>query len=326
MTALYLTENDVASCMDDGDVLTVVRDTMIGLGKASPDVINGMKFGLDVPDGDGHMHVGGTTGYNGATRSAGLKWYSVADSNAARGLPRVPAYILVTDSRTGLLQGVVEGTALTSLRSAAMGVVGAMCCARRAPRTVAVLGGGQIGGAALRLLAREPQIETLRLIARSPDRARPLVDRAMAVPGRQCTIDLTDDTQAAVADADMVVTATSVEVDSDLVRAAWLKADAVVCSLGSRREVDHDLIRTAWMALDDRRGIAMRRPDFQPGGVAADKPAAFLCEVVAGVTPPAPDGGQVFLISSGMGAVDIALAGRALELARQRGLGMKLAG
>jgi hypothetical protein len=105
-------------------------------------------------------------------------------------MSRVPAVIFVTDSVTGALQGVIEGTALTSLRSAAMGAVAAMACMKPSARTVAVLGGGQIVGAALRPLAGDPQIETLWFIAGSPDRARSLLDRALSIAGRKCDISL----------------------------------------------------------------------------------------------------------------------------------------
>ncbi|MGY4353054.1 ornithine cyclodeaminase/alanine dehydrogenase-like protein (mu-crystallin family) [Bradyrhizobium sp. GM7.3] len=71
-------------------------------------------------------------------------------------------------------------------------------------------------------------------------------------------------------DADVVLTATGVSSDTDIVCAQWLKDGAIVCSVGSHREVDLELIAQSWNVADDADGLKMRRGDSvraSPAGI-----------------------------------------------------------
>jgi hypothetical protein len=64
MRPLFLSGADFAAYLTDRDVLLrVARETMAAIGVGSDTVINGLDFGLEVPDGAARLHVGGTTGY-----------------------------------------------------------------------------------------------------------------------------------------------------------------------------------------------------------------------------------------------------------------------
>ncbi|MGY4257825.1 ornithine cyclodeaminase/alanine dehydrogenase-like protein (mu-crystallin family) [Bradyrhizobium sp. USDA 4516] len=318
---LYLDADDVEDCLNDREILEIVEETMRGAGGSGAQ--NGPKagFGLDVEGG--RLHFGSVSGLSEPGGAAGVKWFTVADNNPSLGFPRVPAYILLTDAQTGLLKGVLDGTRLTPVRTAAMALVGVNACRAR-PQTVTIIGAGAIGFSLLRLLAQQARVERIRIVARQESAARDACAYVRRSVRSACVLEPCTNAEDAVHGADVVFTATAVPVDSDLVRAAWLKPDAVVCSLGSRREVDHDLIRTAWIALDDPDGVAMRRPDFREGGVGAARGAAKLCDIVGGRVA-VPKIGRVFLIIGGLGVIDVALGARALRNAELRAKGIQLA-
>jgi ornithine cyclodeaminase/alanine dehydrogenase-like protein (mu-crystallin family) len=90
----------------------------------------------------------------GAGRAV-LKWVTSFPANLERGLPTVKAIVLVSDAETGLPVAVLEGSALTALRTGAAAVLAAETLARADAETVAVIGSGVNGKATARtFLAR----------------------------------------------------------------------------------------------------------------------------------------------------------------------------
>ncbi|MDX6628641.1 MAG: hypothetical protein QOH00_887 [Gaiellales bacterium] len=80
--------------------------------------------------------------YVGPLDATGVKLVSVFPDNRALGLPAVTAIVIVLDSATGLVRGVLGATALTACRTAA---ASAACVARLAPAApghVALTGAG----------------------------------------------------------------------------------------------------------------------------------------------------------------------------------------
>jgi alanine dehydrogenase len=89
------------------------------------------------------------------SRRAVLKWVTSFPINIERGLPTVKAIVLVSDSETGMPVAVLEGSALTALRTGAAAVLAAETLGRPDAKTVAVIGAGVNGKATARtFLAR----------------------------------------------------------------------------------------------------------------------------------------------------------------------------
>lgn len=74
-----------------------------------------------------------------------LKWVTSFPHNRARRLPVVVGVILVNDSTTGELLAVVDGTAVTALRTGAAAAVATQALAREDARTVGLIGCGLHG-------------------------------------------------------------------------------------------------------------------------------------------------------------------------------------
>ena len=81
---------------------------------------------------------------------ATLKWVTSFPVNLERGLPTVKAIVLVSDAETGMPVAVLEGSALTALRTGAAAVLAAETLGRRKAKTVAVIGAGVNGKATAR--------------------------------------------------------------------------------------------------------------------------------------------------------------------------------
>ncbi len=126
-----------------------------------------------------------------------MKWVSGYPENPARGLPAISGVIVVNDAGTGVPVAVLDAAEITAARTAA---ASGACVQAFAPAdwsVVAVLGCGEQGRYHCRVLrALNPDCEI-----RAYD---PVVERALEVcPGAI----VVDDPRAAVAGADVVVTA-----------------------------------------------------------------------------------------------------------------------
>lgn len=86
---------------------------------------------------------------------AAIKWVTSFPVNLEKGLPTVKAIVLLSDAETGMPVAVLEGSALTALRTGAAAVLAAETLAREDAATVAVIGAGVNGKATARtFLAR----------------------------------------------------------------------------------------------------------------------------------------------------------------------------
>ncbi|MCC8984861.1 NAD(P)-binding domain-containing protein [Bradyrhizobium acaciae] len=319
---LYLDSASLKACLSDEEIYEIVSQTLREMN--STNVVKGPKagFGFDI-NGD-HLHMGSVCGAVLSSSAAGIKWFTVADRNLSRSLPRVPATVLVCDAETGMLQGVLNGTQLTSERTAAMAVAAASACCRRSMKKAAVVGAGAIGSALVKFLALTQPVDHIAVASLRESSARQACDAVGLALRLGLTLTPTADVSRAVRDADVVFTSTGVSKDTDVVSSEWLKKGAVVCTLGTRREVDTKLLSDAWIVVDDADGIRLRRGDFREGGVGWNRIVGDIGSVMSGQLPLPPDDKKINVVLIGTGMLDVALGARAIVNARRKGLGIQL--
>jgi ornithine cyclodeaminase len=174
--------------------------------------------------------------------AAGVKVLTVAPGNAARGLPRVHAVYLLFDRETLALRAVLDGTALTTLRTPAVSVAAVLPALPDRPLRVAVVGAGPQATGHVATLAAVRRLAGATYLVRDPSRTPlPTVRLGSA------------DADDALRAADVVVCATTARTplfDSDLVR-----DDAVVVAVGSHepdaRELDAALLGRSTVVVED---------------------------------------------------------------------------
>jgi ornithine cyclodeaminase/alanine dehydrogenase-like protein (mu-crystallin family) len=319
---LYLDRETIEACLSDEELFEVVGQVQRSLKSAS--VIVGPKAGFGFDIGAYHLHAGSVSGGDLAASAIGIKWFTVADRNPERGLPRVPATVLVCDAETGMLDGVLEATQFTSERTAAMAVSAAAACACGPLRRAAVIGAGAIGRSLVKFLAKTQDLEEIVLASQRAETARVGRDEVAKIVGGGANILAAETIEQAVRGSDVVFTATGVSEDTAVVRSEWLKDDVIVCTLATRREVDVQFLSEAWIVVDDADGFRLRRSDFREGGAAWNRIAGDVASLMAGHLAPPASPRKINLALIGMGVLDVALAARAVANARRMGLGIPL--
>lgn len=177
------------------------------------------------------------------------KFGSVNPGNADRGLAAISAVITVLDPETGLPRAIMDGTEVTTLRTAAASALAAQTLAGRVS-VLAVIGSGVQAAAHLAALASVLPAEEVRLFSRNAETAERVARQTPGPAVRVCA-----SAEEAVRGADLIVTTTT---SADPVLAAdWVAEGATVISVGSfapdRHELDQELLRRcAHIVVDDR--------------------------------------------------------------------------
>lgn len=179
---------------------------------------------------------------------AGVKVLSVAPGNDALGHPRIQATYILMDSETLTPRAVLDGAALTTLRTPALSAVAVDELAAPDAHRLVVFGAGPQAEGHVHALRAVRPIDNIRIVSRSPESATALTERLLE-HGIPAAVGVAGD----VSRADIIATATS--AGSPLFDGAMVRDDAMVVAVGShhpeRRELDPVLMRRAMVVIED---------------------------------------------------------------------------
>jgi ornithine cyclodeaminase/alanine dehydrogenase-like protein (mu-crystallin family) len=259
----------------------------------------------------------------GADDRLGIKWVVGFPGNGAVGLPAISALVLLDDPRTGFPIGILDGGPITALRTAAVSGVAIRRFAPPAGQQVraALIGAGVQGRSHLPVLGHLLPGCELVVHDRHPDRAADLAELGRRTAGID-SVQVAPTAQAAMAGADVVVTAVSFGAIRQVAPPDWLAADALVVAVDYATMVSAAVAREAALFLVDERG------QFEAGrasGAFADypEPTATLGEaILAGRQRPAQ--GRVLVSHLGVGLADVIFGHAILATATAQGAGILL--
>lgn len=237
--------------------------------------------------------------------AVGVKVVSVAPANPARDLPRVQAIYVLLDSQTLSPIALLDGVALTSLRTPAVSAVAARHLAPDDAHTLVVFGGGPQAAAHVEAMRAVRDIREVLVIGRDPARTAAF---AVAVGGKVGAVD-------DVARADIVVCATS--ATDALFSDVHVRPRTCVIAVGSHephaRELDAGLMRRAHVVVEDQATALREAGDVVLAGLTAAG-LTSLGDLVMGRVMFTDDAPRVFK-SVGMAWEDLAVATEAVRRA-----------
>jgi ornithine cyclodeaminase/alanine dehydrogenase-like protein (mu-crystallin family) len=259
------------------------------------------------------------------TASYGLKAVCIFPSNAARGIDLHQGGVLLFDGETGALRALVDASAITATRTAAVSGVATRTLAREDARELAILGSGVQARSHLKAMAATRPFERARVWSRTAEHAAAFAaDVQVPFP-----VEAVRSAEDAVRDADVVVTATS--SPEPIVRRDWLKTGAHVNAVGSSiptaRELDADTVAASALFADARESMVNEGGDYlfavREAGIGPDHIRAELGEVLTGSGQGrlADDELTVFK-SLGLAAEDLAAAEHVYTRAQTAGAGV----
>jgi ornithine cyclodeaminase/alanine dehydrogenase-like protein (mu-crystallin family) len=184
-------------------------------------------------------------------RFIGCKVVSVFPDNAKLNKPSVFGNYVLMSGTTGEALAVMDGTALTAWRTACASALAARFLARADASHLLMIGAGALSPHLIRAHCAVRPIKRVTLWNRTRSRA---ISTAFALSAAGIDVELADDLEAAVRNADIVSCATL--SPKPLVRGAWLKKGAHLDLVGAftpdYREADDAAIRRARIYVDSR--------------------------------------------------------------------------
>jgi ornithine cyclodeaminase/alanine dehydrogenase-like protein (mu-crystallin family) len=243
--------------------------------------------------------------------SYGLKAVCIFPGNAARGLDAHQGGVLLFDGETGALRALVDASAVTAIRTAAVSAVATRALAREDARELAILGSGVQARSHLEAMAAARPFERARVWSRTAEHAAAFVAEAKA----SFPVDAVESAEEAVRGADVVVTATS--SPEPIVRRDWLAPGAHVNAVGSSiptaRELDADTIAAAALFADARESMVNEGGDYlfavREANIGPEHIRAELGEVLTGSGEGRQADDELTVFKSlGLAAEDLAAA------------------
>lgn len=238
--------------------------------------------------------------------------------------------VLLMSGETGELLAVMNAAEITGIRTAAVTGLATRLLARHDATRLALIGAGHQAHRHLAALAAARPLQHVRVASRSIATAQAFVDKEQ--PNYGFRLEAAESVEAAVHDADIVVTVTN--TTDPVLHGDWLAPGTHVNLVGSstprHREADTLLMARAQLFVDRRESTINESGDYlaaaAEGRIGPDDLLAELGELVIGRHPGRTDAESVTLFKSlGMGAQDVALAAALYERARDVGAGTRVA-
>jgi ornithine cyclodeaminase len=265
----------------------------------------------------------------GATPAFGLKAVAIFPENPKRGLDAHQGIVVLFDGEDGRVTGLLDASAITAIRTAAVSAVATRALAREGASTLAVLGAGVQATAHIEAMACVLPLERVRIYSRRPEPAAELA--ATTAERFAWDVSAAASVEDALREADVVVTTTTAR--EPIVELAWLApgthVNAVGSSIPTTRELDGATMAAARIVVDARESALNESGDvllaMREGALAEDVALAELGEVLIGSAQGRRSPGELTVfVSLGLAVEDLAAAELALRVAEQRGLGAEV--
>lgn len=316
MSVRLLRANDLVRACPMTDAIEAVAAGFVALssGQATAPVR------LSIPINDGGVALTMPASLAGASCYS-VKVVSVAPANRSAGRALVTATVLLIDASSGDLVALIDGSALTALRTGAAGGVAARTLARPDAERAALFGGGEQARAQLLALVAVRPIREVRLVTRDSAHSAAFREWAAGEPSLGGIVITPASAADAVAGADIVVTATTsrIPVFPGIALPAGVHITAVGSFTPQMRELDDASLRGARVVVDQRAAALAEAGELQGRG---PKDVVELGEILAGAAPGRTGEDERTIFKSVGNAIqDLVVAARAFERARVEGIG-----
>ena len=295
----WFTAQQIAQRISPDRARRLIRQVILGGFDPSED-----PHRIGVPAGAGHVLLMPST----LTQWTGVKIATVSPENAQLGLPRIQATYLLMDTRTLTPTALLDGAALTTLRTPA----GARSSATAEAKHLVVFGTGPQAEAHVHAMLAIRPLERVTIVGRSPEKVERLVSGLQQI-GPQVAAGTADD----VAQADIIVCATSAA--EPLFDGSLVPDGACVIAMGShepdRRELDASLMGRSLVVVEDPAAALREAGDVVmaiDAGALAEADLIPLRASITGEVARRDDRPNVFK-GTGMSWEDLAVAVGVLE-------------
>lgn len=325
MNVLILTQAEVETLLTMEACISVMAEAMAAL--AHGHVYQPMRMMVCPPSAAGIMavmpsYMAGTAGQ----AIYGLKAICVFHGNPAKGKDAHQGAVLLYSGETGELLAMMNASAITAIRTAAISGLATRLLARPDANDLAIIGSGVQARYHLAAIHCVRPLKGVRIASRTVEHARKFADElGSRFP---FLIEPVTTIEEAVRGADLIVTATT--ASAPIVKREWIASGAHLNVIGAytptTREVDSETIAAARLFVDCREAALSEAGEvllaMQEGAIDAEHIRAEIGEVLIGSRPGRTTAEEITVFKSlGLPVEDLAAAEYVYRRALEIGMG-----
>jgi ornithine cyclodeaminase len=318
MKLLILNEHEVERLLTFPECIDVMADALSALARG--EVHQPLRSVVRAPGAPGFLGL--MPAYRGGARPAwGLKEICLFPGNPARGLDTHLGAVILHSGDTGEPLAVMNASAITAIRTAAVSALATKLLAREDASTLAIIGAGVQARSHLHAIPVVRKIREIRICSRTRAHAESVA--AGASPAGR----VMDSVEDAVRGADIIVTATSSK--EPVIRREWIAPGAHINAVGSSvstaREIDSATMAAATLFVDRRESTVNESGDYLMAlreGAIKPEIRAEIGEILIGTSKGRTSRQEITLFKSlGIAIEDLASAQFLYDKAKAAGAG-----
>ena len=322
MKVLILNQSEVANLLPMIDCIEVMDKAFRAL--ASGDALVPLRPILQLPGRNALLCM--MPAFLGDIQSVGVKVISVFSDNHGTQYDVHQGTVLLFETEHGCLKAIVDATAITAIRTAAVSAVATRLLALPDARDLAILGSGTQAQAHLEAMLLVRQIGRVRVWSLPMEHAREFAYSQSRRYG--IVIEAVDTAKRAVEGADLICTTTPSK--EPVLKGEWLAPgvhiNAIGSSVPSTREVDTNAMVRSRLFVDRRESAIAEAGDFvipkQEKAIDDDHIRAEIGEILVGRAAGRTSPEEITLFKSvGLAIEDLASAQYVYDEARAKGVG-----
>ena len=324
MKILIVSGSDVHELLSYGECAEVLRDALAA--RARGEVCQPLRTVIRPGDRAGLMALMPAY-WPGTDPAYGLKAICIFGGNPAIGLDAHQGVVLLSSTRTGEPLAILNASAITEIRTAAVSAVATALLARPDATELAIIGTGVQARAHLLAISGSRPLTGIRVAGRDHARAARFASQLQASAGAAVTACAA--AREAVAGAGLIVTATSAA--EPVLQRGWLAAgthiNAVGACLPHTRELDSATMADAALFADSRESVRGEAGDYllalAEGAIGPDHVRAEIGELLTGDAAGRSSDQEITVFESlGLAVEDLAAAAYVYGKASRLGAGV----
>ena len=204
---IILNKEEIQKCLPMKEAIEVCKKSLKDYSENKTNIP--LRINLPVEKYNGQaLFMPGSISSN--EEKVGIKIVSVYPNNAQYNLPSVPSTVLMIDSKTGIVNGLLDGTYLTALRTAALQGAATDILARKDSKIATLIGTGGQAFEQARALLTVRNLEELRVVGRNFEKTKNFVEKLKNELSEFSTNILAyEHANEAVKDSDIITTVTT---------------------------------------------------------------------------------------------------------------------
>jgi len=332
LKVLIVSQREVAELLPMSECMDAMADVFRMLARGEAQLP--LRQVLHLPGGKGAFAVmPAVLGGEAQSTALGVKALTVMPGNHGTGYDSHQGAVLLFEGVHGSLQAILDASAVTAIRTAAVSGVATRALAREDAGDLAILGTGVQADTHLEAMIAARPLRRIRAWSRGAEHVRAFASRAAKRHGVE--VEPARSAREAVVGADLVCTVTSAR--EPVLQAGWVGAgahvNAVGASVATARELDSDTVVRARVFVDRRESALAEAGELViprgEGRIGEDHIKGELGEVLLGRRPGRLSPADLTVFKSlGLAVEDVAAARlvHARALARVLGTWVELGG